>query len=196
MNRWADQSANGFSCSGNACKTPALILAFNLCDSRKIIRSSLIRVAGWPSSRQASFSFRRVLPPGLLRPSRHEPHGGDERVEQAGVVALARPLAQVLVERIGVTAQQIGGGGYAEPTKIGGDGWADVGDVFQGGDILSSSGLASSPASGWPLHLPCSPLSWPGRPVAHFTGQAVVSPHAPCNNSNGFSRRVEGSFSR
>src|SRR5262245_16305737 len=151
-NRWADQSANGFSCRGSARKTPALILAFSLCVSRKIIRSSLIRVGGWPSSRQASFSFRRVRPPGPLRPSRHEPHGGDERVEQAGVVALARLLAQVLVQRIGVTARQVGGGGYAQPPKVGGDGWADVGDVFQGGDILSSPGLASSSSSGWPLH--------------------------------------------
>ena len=61
-------------------------------------------------------------------------------------MTLARFLAQVLVQRIGVTAQQIGGGGYAQPPKISGDGRTDVGDVFQGGDILSSPGLASSPS--------------------------------------------------
>ena len=72
-------------------------------------------------------------------------------------MALARPLAQVLVQRVGVTAQQVGGGGYAQPTKISGDGWTDVGDVFQGGDILSSPGLASGSSSGWPLHFRPSP---------------------------------------
>ena len=69
------------------------------------------------------------------------------RTAATGVVGLARFLAQVLVQRIGVTAQQIGGGGYAQPPKISGDGWTDVGDVFQGGDIPTSRGLARSPSS-------------------------------------------------
>ena len=63
-------------------------------------------------------------------------------------MALARFLAQVLEERIGVTAQQIGGGSYAQPPKISGDGGTNIGDVFQGGDILRSPGLASSTSSG------------------------------------------------
>jgi hypothetical protein len=67
-------------------------------------------------------------------------------------VALARFLAQVLVQRIGITAQQIGGDCYAQPPKISGDGGTDVGDVFEDGDILRSPGLASSSSSGWPFH--------------------------------------------
>src|SRR4051794_21704494 len=35
-NRWADQSANGFSERGSAGSGPALILAFSLWDGRKI----------------------------------------------------------------------------------------------------------------------------------------------------------------
>ena len=67
-------------------------------------------------------------------------------------MALARLLAQALVQRIGVTAQQVGGGRYAQPPKVSGDGWADVGDVFQGGDILSGPGLASNSSSGYGRH--------------------------------------------
>lgn len=107
-------------------------------------------------------------------------------------MALARPGAQVLVQHIRVTAKQIGRDAYAQPPKISSDGRADVGAVFQGSDILSSPSLASTPSSGWPLHLPCPRPTLPWRPAAYFTGQAVVSPHAPCNNSSGFSRRAEG----
>ena len=100
-------------------------------------------------------------------------------------MAPARLLAQVLVQRIGVTAQQVGGGGDAQPPEVGGDGRADVGDVFQGGDILSSPGLASGSSSGWPLHFRPSPA-----PACRGRGDlrlilragAVASLHVGCNN--------------
>jgi hypothetical protein len=53
--------------------------------------------------------FCCVLPPGLLRLARHKPDGGDERVEQAGIVTLAGQAAEVAVHLVGVTAQQIVG---------------------------------------------------------------------------------------
>ena len=55
------------------------------------------------SCRQFSFPFRRVLPPRLLRRSLHKPNGGDKRVEQARIVALAGDAAQVVVHRIRIT---------------------------------------------------------------------------------------------
>src|SRR5205807_7327649 len=72
-NRWADQSANGFSCRGNARKTPALILAFSFCDSRKIIRSSLIRVIGhvlaaFTEPRAVQRSHTRTFPSAAALP--------------------------------------------------------------------------------------------------------------------------------
>src|SRR5262249_46636537 len=53
-----------------------------------------------PTNSQFSFAFRRVLPPRLLRLAFHEPDGGDEHVQHAGIVALARDAAEVVVQRI------------------------------------------------------------------------------------------------
>ena len=69
------------------------------------------------------------------------PNGGDERVQQARVVALPGYPAQVVVHRIRITPQQIDGLHYPQLAKLTGDGGADVRDVFETGNILSASGL-------------------------------------------------------
>ena len=79
-----------------------------------------------PTFRHLSLSFRRVLPPRFLRFSLHEPDGGDKRVQQARIVALPGKAAQIVVHRIWVTSQQLGGRGNSQLAQAGGDGGADV----------------------------------------------------------------------
>src|SRR5579871_5655311 len=110
----------------------------------------------WTSSRPGLLPFRRVLPPRLLRPAFHVPNSGNEGVEQARVVALAGEAAQFVVHHIRITPRQLGGRGDPQLAKVSGDGGADVGDVFEGGDISKSRGLASSSSSGWLFHICCS----------------------------------------
>jgi len=69
--------------------------------------------------------------PGLLRLPFHEPDCGDERVQQAGIMTLARDAAEVVVHGIGITARQLGRPFDPQLAQIGGDCWADVGDVFE-----------------------------------------------------------------
>ena len=46
-------------------------------------------------------------------------------------MALAGDAAQVIVHFVWVTTKEIVGLGDSQLAKIGGDGWADVGDVFK-----------------------------------------------------------------
>ena len=64
---------------------------------------------------------------------------GDEGVEQARVVALARDPAKLVVHGIRITLQQIGGHRDPQLAKISADGRADVGDVFETSNILPTA---------------------------------------------------------
>src|SRR5205823_5305125 len=66
--------------------------------------------------------------------------GGDERVQQAGVVAPAGEATQIVVQRIRVTSQQLGRRRDPQLTQISGDGGADVRDVLQAGDFFPAGG--------------------------------------------------------
>ena len=88
-----------------------------------------------PSSRHRSLSFRCVLPPRRLRLPFHVSNCGNEHVQHARIVALAGQAAQLIVHRVGVTSEQIGGPGDSQLREIGSDGGTDVGNLFETDDI-------------------------------------------------------------
>src|SRR5262245_18603859 len=88
------------------------------------------------SCRHSSLSFRRVLPPRSLRRSLDEPNNGNERVEQARIVAVPSDSAQIVIHRIRITSRQIGGHADSQQAKVGGDGGTYIREVFETGKLL------------------------------------------------------------
>jgi hypothetical protein len=79
--------------------------------------------------------FSRVLPPRLFRRSFHVPNCGNERVQQARIVALSGDAAEVVVQPIRITSRQLARRRDPQLAQIGSDGRADVRDVFQVSDL-------------------------------------------------------------
>ena len=52
-------------------------------------------------------------------------------------MALAGESAQVIVQRIRITSRQVGWDDEPQAAQIGGDGWADVGNFFKAGKLLT-----------------------------------------------------------
>jgi len=77
--------------------------------SHKLVIIVTALTTRYRSSRHLPLALRRVLPARPLRRSVHVPDGGDKRVEQARVVAVAGDPAQVVVQRIRVTPRQLAG---------------------------------------------------------------------------------------
>ena len=80
---------------------------------------------------QRALALGGVGPPGLCRRALDEAHRRDEGVEHAGIVAHAGTAVEHLVERVGIAAGELRRPTDADRAQVGGDGRADVGQVFE-----------------------------------------------------------------
>src|SRR3982751_1253788 len=93
------------------------------------------------SAMLARLALAAELPPRPRRAAVGERHRGDERVEQAGVVAPAVQRAQALEERVRVAAAQVVGAPGGEALELARHRRADVGnrdEVARHADIITA----------------------------------------------------------
>lgn len=84
-----------------------------------------------PCARQKFFSFGGEFPPGARLSAVHEVDGGHEGVGHAGIVSGAGEFVEFVVEFEAVFPFELRGALDAEQAQVFGDGFADVGDVFE-----------------------------------------------------------------
>src|SRR5271167_2092090 len=91
------------------------------------------RRSGRPSLalRQRSLALGGESPPRLLRAAFDEADCSDERIEHTRIVAHARDTIETIVQRVGILAFELRRLADADGTQVGGDGLADIGQVFQ-----------------------------------------------------------------
>jgi hypothetical protein len=90
---------------------------------------------------QVALALGRVMPPRPRRLALHEAHRRDEGVDDARVMTLTGADAQLAIHRVGVALGQGRRRGDADQAQVGGNGWADVGDLLEAGAARSRVGF-------------------------------------------------------